>query len=113
LSLPFRNCFLNTHQETSPQIRAAVFISGKKDDFIAGADVKMFVAAKACASGSIVLPDALQTVEELQHLSSSSQKLFDRVESYVAVPSLWLRSSQLQRQAQGGCHSRQLPRWWP
>jgi len=56
---------LNT-VESNPNIRAAVFISGKKDDFIAGADVKMFVQAK--------------NVEELQHLSASSQKLFARVE---------------------------------
>ena len=34
-------------QETNPQIRAAVFISGKKDDFIAGADINLFVQAKA------------------------------------------------------------------
>lgn len=39
----------NNVQENDPKVKAAVIISAKEGDFIAGADINMFVAAKVAA----------------------------------------------------------------
>ena len=53
--------------EATPEVKAAVFISGKENDFIAGADINMFGQAK--------------NIEDLAKLSSSSQALFAKVQA--------------------------------
>jgi 3-hydroxyacyl-CoA dehydrogenase/enoyl-CoA hydratase/3-hydroxybutyryl-CoA epimerase len=54
--------------ERAPQVRAVVLISGKRDTFIAGADIDEFVA--------------LKDVEEATRLSRQGQQFLDRVAAF-------------------------------
>lgn len=53
--------------EKNSEVRAAVIISGKADNFIAGADIKMLTACK--------------TEEEIRFLSKSGQDMLDRIQN--------------------------------
>ncbi|EGD74991.1 trifunctional enzyme subunit alpha [Salpingoeca rosetta] len=53
--------------ESDPKVRAAVIMSGKEDNFIAGADINMFTKCK--------------TAEEMENLSRPSHAMFDQLAS--------------------------------
>jgi 3-hydroxyacyl-CoA dehydrogenase/enoyl-CoA hydratase/3-hydroxybutyryl-CoA epimerase len=57
-----------TALERDPRVRAVVFVSGKPDNFIAGADIEEFVT--------------LQTAAEAEQLSRDGQTMLDRVASF-------------------------------
>jgi 3-hydroxyacyl-CoA dehydrogenase/enoyl-CoA hydratase/3-hydroxybutyryl-CoA epimerase len=57
-----------TALERDPQVRAVVFLSGKPDNFIAGADIEEFVT--------------LQSAPEAEQLSRDGQKMLDRIAAF-------------------------------
>lgn len=59
--------FVGNAQEKDPKIKAAVLISGKSDNFIAGADINMFTECK--------------TAEDMYNLSRPSHFMFDQLEA--------------------------------